>query len=83
MPALVSTYFGKDLTAGNGLNIEGLPVQGDQLIIGFRAQPLVAGRSSCGQALEPLFAKGDGPGAASSATCPTYQRAAHADRPHM
>jgi hypothetical protein len=66
----VSTYFGKDLDSENGLNIEGLAVSGDQLIIGLRG-PSIDGRAFLVRTdIDPLFAKGDGPGAPSSTPIP-------------
>ncbi len=66
----VSAYFGKDLDDENGLNIEGLAVQGDQLIVGLRG-PSIDGRAFLVRTdIGPLFAKGDGPGAPSSTTIP-------------
>ena len=63
----VSAYFGKDLDGDNGLNIEGLAVRGDQLIIGLRA-PSIDGRAFLVRTeIGPLFAK-SGPGALSSET---------------
>ena len=54
----VSAYFGKDLDGDNGLNIEGLAVHGDQLIIGLRA-PSIDGRAFLVRTeIGPLFAKG-------------------------
>jgi hypothetical protein len=65
----VSAYLGKDLDGENGLNIEGLAVQGDQLIIGLRG-PSIDGRAFLVRTeIGPLFAKGDGP-APSSMTIP-------------
>ena len=66
----VGAYFGKDLDGDNGLNIEGLAVHGDQLIIGLRG-PSIDGRAFLVRTdIGPLFAKGDGAGAPSSTTIP-------------
>jgi len=66
----VSAYLGKDLDGENGLNIEGLAVQGEQLIIGLRG-PSIDGRAFLVRTdIAPLFAKGDGLGAPSSTTIP-------------
>jgi hypothetical protein len=66
----VSAYFGKDLADDNGLNIEGLAVSGDQLIIGLRG-PFIDGKAFLVRTdIGPLFAQGDGPGAPSSTTIP-------------
>ncbi|MEI9899794.1 MAG: DUF3616 domain-containing protein [Hyphomicrobium sp.] len=66
----VSAYFGKDLVDDNGLNIEGLAVQGDQLIIGLRG-PSIDGRAFLVRTdIGPLFAGGDGTVAPSSTTIP-------------
>ena len=66
---IVNAYFGKNLDGDNGLNIEGLAVQGDQLIVGLRA-PSIDGRAFLVRMeIGPLFAKGDGP-AASATTIP-------------
>jgi hypothetical protein len=65
----VGAYFGKDLADDNGLNIEGLAVQGDQLIVGLRG-PSIDGRAFLVRTpIGPLFEKGDGP-APSSTTIP-------------
>ena len=65
----VSAYFGKDLNGDNGLNIEGLAVRGDQLVIGLRG-PSIDGKAFLVRTdIGPLFAKGDGP-APSSTTIP-------------
>jgi hypothetical protein len=56
----VSAYFGKDLADDNGLNIEGVAVQGDQIIVGLRG-PSVDGRAFLVRTeIGPLFTKGDG-----------------------
>ena len=66
----VGAYFGKDLDGDNGLNIEGLAVHGDQIIIGLRG-PSIDGRAFLVRTdIGPLFAKGDAPGAPSSTTIP-------------
>ena len=66
----VSAYFGKNLDGDTGLNIEGLAVQGDQLIIGLRA-PSIDGTAFLVRAeIGPLFAKDVGSGAPSSTTIP-------------
>ena len=66
---IVNAHFGKDLNGDNGLNIEGLAVQGDQLIVGLRG-PSVDGRAFLVRTeIGPLFAKGDEP-APSSTTIP-------------
>jgi Protein of unknown function (DUF3616) len=56
----VSAYFGRDLDAENGLNIEGLAVQGDQLIVGLRG-PSIDGKAFLVRTeIASLFAKGEG-----------------------
>jgi hypothetical protein len=66
----VSAYFGKDLVDDNGLNIEGLAVRGDQLIIGLRG-PSIDGKAYLVRTdIGPLFAEGHGPGVPSSTTIP-------------
>ncbi len=66
----VSAYFAKDLNSENGLNIEGLAVQGDQLIIGLRG-PSIDGKAFLVRTdIGPLFATGTGPIASSSTTIP-------------
>ena len=62
----VSAYFGKDLNGDNGLNIEGLAVHGDQLVIGLRG-PSIDGKAFLVRTdIGPLFAKGDGPAPSST-----------------
>jgi len=56
-PAL--PYFGEDLDGESGLNIEGLAVRGDQLIIGLRGPS--AGPSSCGRLSARCSRKVTGP----------------------
>jgi hypothetical protein len=57
----VGAYFAKDLADDSGLNIEGLAVQGDQLIVGLRG-PSIDGQAFLVRTeIGPLFAKGDGP----------------------
>jgi hypothetical protein len=54
----VGAFFGKDLNSGNGLNIEGLAVQGNKLIVGLRA-PSINGQAFLVRTeLAPLFAEG-------------------------
>ena len=65
----VGSFSGKDLDGENGLNIEGVAVRGDQLIVGLRG-PSIDGRAFLVRtAIGPLFAKADEP-APSSTTIP-------------
>ena len=66
----VSAFFGKDLNSENGLNIEGLAVQGNQLVIGLRAPSIQGVAFLVRTDIGPLFAEGHDPELPSSKTFP-------------
>ena len=66
----VSAFFGKDIETANGLNIEGIAVQGDELIVGLRGPSIGQEAFLIRTDVAPLFAQGDASAALSSELIP-------------